>query len=90
MATLMTITGTTAQGQLIVDAMCDVYKYQALLEDGDGTIIPNPETRNQFARRQVRDFIRNIVVKHKADQAEVERLTLIAEAETLSSGIENI
>lgn len=44
-------TGSQAIGD-IVDAVCQLYGYQDTI---DG--LPNPQTRAQFAREQVRQFI---------------------------------
>lgn len=69
-----TFTVPDAQLARVVDALCGAYGYQPLLPDN----IPNPQTRQQFAREQVRRFMQAAVVAWEAriagdDAAEVAR-----------------
>lgn len=64
----------------IVDAWCAVEGYQAMIDDGTGTntLIANPETKLQFAKRTVKQKMRETYVRHAAEQA---RLAAISTAE---------
>lgn len=44
----------------LVDALCHRYGYSATLPDpvNPGETIPNPETRNQFAKRQAAEWFK--------------------------------
>lgn len=53
----ITFTMTAENAQKVVDAICAHYGYQEqLIQDAD-TMIPNPETRAQFTRRMIKEFI---------------------------------
>src|ERR1035437_11001703 len=59
-----------------VQALCAQGGYQALIPDpaNPGQTIPNPQTRPQFAKQVIRDFIRNAVLEQRnraAQQATV-------------------
>jgi len=49
--------------QEIEDAVCAHYGYQATVPDPDSIVVgatkPNPETRAQFVRRQIKTFLRD-------------------------------
>ena len=49
----------------VLDAIAARYGYSATLFDGS----PNPETKAQFARRQIILWIKDIVVNREADLA---------------------
>ena len=57
----------------LIDALCASYGYQAQISDSNGQLIPNPETKEQFAKKQVKKFMRAIyksyVVTTAADTA---------------------
>lgn len=59
----------------IIDAFATAYSYSATLNDGT---TPNPETKAQFAKRMVRDFIINTVRSQEvvAAQATVVKIDL--------------
>ena len=50
-----------------VDALCTQGGYRATLPDPNnaGQTIPNPQTKNQFAKQQLRDFVRNAVLEQR-------------------------
>lgn len=58
----------------ITNAICAEYEYEAEIPAPPpapkGTMIPNPETKAQFARRQVRQFIVGIVKAQRVKAAE--------------------
>ena len=47
----------------VVDAIATEYGYQANIPDvgNPGQFIPNPETKNQFAKKQVIEFLKRTV-----------------------------
>jgi hypothetical protein len=49
----------------VIDALCGAYDYRDTVPGGG----PNPLTRPQFAREQVRNFIRAAVAAWEAQQA---------------------
>lgn len=49
----------------VVDALCGAYGYRDTAPSGG----PNPQTRPQFAREQVRNFIRAAVLAWEAQRA---------------------
>ena len=61
MAVTLSYTLSDAQAAEVVDALCQRYGYQDTLPDPNnaGQTIPNPETRAQFAKRQVAEFIKH-------------------------------
>lgn len=63
-----------------VDAVCSNNGYQATI-DGQ----PNPETKNQFAKRMLAAWVRSQVVRYESEIATKEaRETATASAELLS------
>lgn len=71
--------------QRVIDAITGHYGYTDTIPDpGDpeGPEIANPETKGEFTKRQVAEFIKNNVISWEAKQAsEAARLTAIANAE---------
>lgn len=51
--------------QEIVMALSDHYNYQTQVNDADGNIIPNPETRVQFINRMVRTNLYQILIQER-------------------------
>jgi hypothetical protein len=49
----------------VVEAFCVRFGYQETSVDG----VPNPETRGDFTRRMIREFIKDTVVSHEASLA---------------------
>lgn len=52
----------------VVDAFCAQEGYQAMIWEND-VQIPNPETKNQFARRTLKQIMKNAYVNHQAELA---------------------
>lgn len=55
--TTLTITIPNAITNRVIDGFAKRYNYSPLLENGD----PNPETKAQFAKRKVVEFIKQAV-----------------------------
>lgn len=51
--------------QEIVMALSDHYNYQTEVNDADGNIISNPETRIQFINRMVRTNLYQILIQER-------------------------
>ena len=61
-------------GPEIVQAFCDTYNYNETVPDPTAIDdmqpwIPNPESKVQFTRRMVQEYIKNIVKAHRATRA---------------------
>lgn len=53
----------------LIDAFASVYKYQEMIQDPDvsePSEIPNPQSKEQFAKDTIRNHIRNTYIKYKA------------------------
>ena len=55
--------------QGVIAAFCDVYHYPLMVPDGgpDGVLIPNPQTKAQFAKAKMGEYIREVYVASKAN-----------------------
>lgn len=53
----------------VVDAMCEYFGYQTSIVDDEGGAIPNPETKNQFAKKQLKQFIKKVYRKNEVRKA---------------------
>ncbi len=72
---------TTIPDQLVsrvIDGMAGQNGYQAFLDEGQTE--PNPESKSQFAKRMVREYIKNNVIAWEANQAVDEARDLAVEA----------
>ena len=87
MAVLMTIEGTSEQGLLVRDAICANYNYQENVTGEDGELVPNPESKAEFARRMILKFIKENVRKYRADEADAARIAALAQADTEADGV---
>lgn len=56
------LTYPDAVAQRVVDALCGRFGYQATLQNG----LPNPQTRAQFAKLQIANFIKDTVAGWEA------------------------
>lgn len=70
MAVTLSYTFTNADAAEVTDALCQRYGYQATLPDGSGGTIPNPETRGQFAKRMVGEWVKSEVKRYRRWLAE--------------------
>jgi hypothetical protein len=55
------------QVNTVIEAICFVYQYPEFVRNPEtGSIdVPNPETKSQFARRQVVEFMQNAVKEYR-------------------------
>jgi hypothetical protein len=81
------VEGTVNQGVLSRDAICQNYGYQETIQDGDGSIVPNPESKGSFAKRVILSFIKDNIRAYKTSEAEIIRLQKAQEADADSYGI---
>lgn len=56
----------------IQDAFASAYGWTATVSDGNGGTIPNPETKAQFMRRKVKEYVTDVV---KGQEREAARRT---------------
>lgn len=77
-----TITIPDAHAQRVIDAFAVQYNYQETLEDEEGEPYANPESEAEFAKRHVREYIKDVLKAAEATAAsEDARLTAIADVE---------
>ena len=90
MAILMTIEGTVQQGVLIKDALCDLKGYKPfLMNEATGLVdVPNPESEIQFAKRMIREFIKDSIKSYRLKNLEVTKQSILSDATIESDGIE--
>jgi hypothetical protein len=62
MATI-TITIPDKSIDRVTDGFCYKYSYSPLVYDANGKSIPNPETKSQFMRRKVVEYIKSGAVE---------------------------
>jgi len=68
-----------------VDAFCNAFAYQPTVTNGSGQQIPNPESKNVFAKRQIALWIKSIVIEYEASRdAGTARAAAVASASTLN------
>ena len=65
----------------VINAFAYTYKYQDTI-DGQ----PNPQTKAQFAKEIIKQFIREVYKKYKVD-TQLNQQTLIDQADTASTGV---
>ena len=52
--------------QLIIDSFCNVYGWKENIDDPEGEdMIPNPETKAQFAKRMVIEYVKDTVLREE-------------------------
>lgn len=68
---MATITFTISPDHLnkLVDAICINYNYQPLLPDDEGNLtIPNPESKAEFTRRMIINFLKENVKAYNVNK----------------------
>ena len=55
----------------VIEAMAFNYGYQDNVIDENGSIIPNPQTKVQFAKTTIRNIIRNAYIMYKEHEGVV-------------------
>jgi len=82
MATI-SITINNAQLATVVDAMASVNNYQDLING-----LPNPESKNDFARRMLVEYVKNTCKAYTTSQSvEVARTQGIIDGELLADNV---
>jgi len=84
---LFQIKGTAEKGILIRDALASRYHYQEQVTDENGELIDNPETKTVFAKRKIREYIKNEVIAYRIDQFNLNRQTALDNAKAEVEGI---
>lgn len=81
----LTITVPDAAKDAIIDDFCFHHGYKVQLEDAEGNLIPNPQTKPQFMKAKVIAFIRESVRAARANRdSEVARLAASAAVDSIS------
>jgi hypothetical protein len=47
------------------DAFAAQFLYTDTVDDGTGNQVPNPETKQQFTQRMIRDYVKTVVASHE-------------------------
>lgn len=77
----------TAHTTRIIDGVCYEHHYQAEVPDPDNPekVIPNPETKAQFAKKMIVQWVKNCVKSYEGVQAaHAARDEKIAEVEAIN------
>jgi hypothetical protein len=83
----ITITIPNDKLDIVVDAFADQYNYQETIGDEDGNQIPNPTSKNQFAKNIIKSFVKQVYVAKKVKELDATRQTTVDNAETDVSGV---
>ena len=92
---LFIITGTSAQGTLVRDALCKRHGYQETIPNPDYNSndpesepnMANPETKSYFAKQKIVEYLTNEVKAYRADIFETGRTQAVEDAEAEIDGI---
>lgn len=68
----------------IVEAFADEYNYKEQIEV-KGELVDNPQTKSQFAKEQVMNFIKRTYKRNKLKELNDDRISLIEEAEEFTN-----
>ena len=63
------ITVPAVAKQRAINGFADLYRYQENIINESGALIPNPQSKGQFAVQQVREFIRRTVKRSETRTA---------------------
>lgn len=80
-----TINATLPDGKAteILQKVTDYLGYRETIDDGQGAMIPNPQTRKQFLEAKLKAYIKEIYNTVRANEgADTGRTTALAEADT--------
>jgi hypothetical protein len=77
----VTFTIPTDKAADVRDTVSDYLGYQEEIDDGEGNMIPNPQTRPDFVFEKMKDWLRDCYKAGKAQQADIHRRTAIEEAD---------
>lgn len=74
----------------VIEAYAYNYNYQDKINDGNGNLIDNPESKVEFAKRMDREYTINIVKKYRVDALEIQRETTLNQVDTdyVNMGVE--
>lgn len=72
----------------LIEAFCYWYNYQEIIHDVDLGDIPNPETKAQFTKRMVKEYVRDIYRRAKLKQHAEGEGSISDQANDDTSGID--
>lgn len=70
MATL-SITIPDNQAVEALNYACITLGYQAQIEQTPGVLVPNPETKQQFVRRKIAEYVKGLIISGAVTQATI-------------------
>ena len=69
----------------VIEALAGNYGYETNIKDAEGNTIPNPETKAQFAKRMMAQWVKqNISAWESNEAAQVARTAAIANVELIN------
>ncbi len=71
----------------IVGAFADLYGYAETIKNEKGESIQNPQTKTQFVKKKIRDFIVGVYTGHKVREADSARIAALATAKEFTENI---
>lgn len=54
----------------VIDGVALGHGWKPLVDDGNGNQIPNPETKTDYAKRIIKEYVKKSVIRHEAGLAE--------------------
>lgn len=65
----ITIDYPDAVGPRITNAFAGQLDYASKVDDGNGNLITNPETKAQFTKRMIQEYIMSVVTAYESNEA---------------------
>ena len=78
----ITITLSAAQQNRIINALATKNGYQDMIEDNNGALIPNPESKGTFVKRFLKNFL---ISETKEEELRVARATTTVDTSDLNN-----
>lgn len=54
----------------VIDGLALGHGWKPFIDDGNGNIIPNPESKTDYAKRIVKEYVKKSVIRYEAGLAE--------------------
>ncbi len=70
----------------VVDAFCSLYNYPTTVEV-DGEQVANPESKVAFAKRMIREYVKNVYKAYKVQELETQRQGILDTADQAIGGV---
>jgi len=82
----MCVTVPSGVAQEVVDAFANVYHYQDQIDDGTGNMMPNPQSKAQFAKAKLVQFVKDVFVANRMASIETEKEQVLNDAKAAFAG----